>query len=126
MEQEHRQHAQACEQEAIEHHVLDAHFVQGQPAEIKARSPEATGHRACAITQELYSAADPSSFAHLSLLSHTGENRSDSGDESVSEAQVHRRTEFGCPAVFTRSRDIQETSSPANSLLSLPKTMPIG
>ena len=37
--QRNRQHAQARKQKAVEHHILHAHLVEREPAEIKARTP---------------------------------------------------------------------------------------
>ena len=99
-----RQHADRSEEEAIEHHVLHAHFIERKTAPVEARAPEAAGQGTCAITEEgdfaagqrwrraglglrgkrgrLRSLAQARRFLledglirHLSLLSHTGGRR---------------------------------------------------
>ena len=48
----HRQYAQAGKENAIEHHVLDAHLVEREAAEVEARAPQATGHKAGAVAEK--------------------------------------------------------------------------
>ena len=45
-------HAEAGKEEAVEDHGLDGHLVKREAAEVEARSPERSGERAGAITEE--------------------------------------------------------------------------
>ena len=47
-----RQHAERGEEETVEHHVFDAHLVEGEAAEVKAGAPEGAGERAGAVAEE--------------------------------------------------------------------------
>ena len=49
VDQHHRQHAQGSEQKAIKHHVLHAHLVHCDPAEVKPGAPQASGEGAGAV-----------------------------------------------------------------------------
>ena len=51
--QGHWKQADAGKKKSVEHHVLHAHLVQSQAAEVEAGAPEASGYRACAIAQKL-------------------------------------------------------------------------
>ena len=50
--QGYRQHSQAGEEETVEHHVLHAHLVERQPAEVETCSPEASGEGAGAVAEK--------------------------------------------------------------------------
>ena len=52
VQQQHRHHAHAGKEEAVEHHVLHAHLVQGQAAKIEARAPQASGQRTSPVTKK--------------------------------------------------------------------------
>src|SRR5271166_837257 len=72
-----RQHAQAREEKAIEHHVLHAHLVHGEPAPVEAGTPQATGKRTSAVTEKCDFSADIWLRSHPSLMSHTEPEVSD-------------------------------------------------
>jgi hypothetical protein len=52
MDEGHGQHAQGGKEKAVEHHVLDAHLVERETAEVKAGAPEAAGDETCAVTEK--------------------------------------------------------------------------
>lgn len=49
VEQCNRKQPDCGEEEAVEHHVLHTHFVEGETAEVEAGAPEAACNCACAI-----------------------------------------------------------------------------
>jgi hypothetical protein len=67
VEQGYREQAEAGEEESVEHHVLHAHFIEGQTAEVEASSPEASCNCACAIAEEGGARAEGSVRGHLSF-----------------------------------------------------------
>ena len=67
VQQRYRNHAEACKKEAVEHHVLHAHFIERQPAEVEASAPEAPGQRAGAIAQEREALVSRGLISHPSL-----------------------------------------------------------
>src|SRR6202041_325513 len=54
------QHSHAGKQEAVEHHVLDTHFIEGKSAEVKSGAPQASGNSAGAVAEEGYARAERS------------------------------------------------------------------
>jgi hypothetical protein len=67
VEQCNRKHANGSEEEAVEHHVLHTHFVQGKTAEVEAGAPEAACNRACAIPEKGSARAERGVRRHLSF-----------------------------------------------------------
>jgi len=64
MDEGHGQHAQGSKEKAVEHHVLDAHLVEREAAEVEARAPQAGRHKeeverlmGCEIDSEHYATA---------------------------------------------------------------------
>jgi len=73
MDQRHRQHAKRGKEEAIKYHVLDAHLVQRQPAEIEACAPQAPSRAAGAVAQKRDAPALLISLFHPSFtVAHQG------------------------------------------------------
>ena len=64
-------HAQAGKQKAIEHHVLHAHLVERQPAQVEPSAPQGSGQGAGAVAEKTEAPGCLSLFAIPSLLSHT-------------------------------------------------------
>ena len=55
------------EEETIEHHVLHAHFIESETAEVKAGTPEAACNCACAITEKGGARAEGGVRGHISF-----------------------------------------------------------
>ena len=70
MDEGHGQHAQGGKEKTVEHHVLDAHLVERETAEVEACAPEAAGDEAGAITEKGEAGGDCGGLFHSSLLSH--------------------------------------------------------
>jgi hypothetical protein len=52
MDEGHGQHAQGGKEKTVEHHVLDAHLVERETAEVEACAPEAAGDEAGAVAEK--------------------------------------------------------------------------
>ncbi len=59
MRGQHRRHAQAGKQKAVEHHVLHVHLVEREPAPVEPRAPQGSGQRARAVAQKPPACAIP-------------------------------------------------------------------
>ena len=71
VEQRDGEQADAGKEEPIEHHVLHAHLIQREPAEVETGAPQASGDRACAIAEKPGARAQCRCFGHAYFYCRT-------------------------------------------------------
>src|SRR5579863_5544125 len=56
-DRDHRRHSQARKQETVEHHVIDVHLIERDPAPVESGAPQRCRRSARAVAEELVASA---------------------------------------------------------------------